>query len=67
MGRFLQEQFNQKPQIAMTMPLLIGLDGTHKMSKSLGNYIGLNESASQAFGKLMSISDKLCGIIFQYF
>ncbi len=59
MGRFLQEQFNQKPQIAMTMPLLVGLDGTHKMSKSLGNYIGLNEPAAQAFGKLMSISDTL--------
>lgn len=59
MGRFLQEQFGQKPQIAITTPLLIGLDGTHKMSKSLGNYIGLNESAGQAFGKLMSISDKL--------
>jgi tyrosyl-tRNA synthetase len=59
MGRFLQEQFNQKPQIAITMPLLIGLDGVHKMSKSLGNYVGLNESAENAFGKLMSISDTL--------
>jgi tyrosyl-tRNA synthetase len=59
MGRFLQEQYGQKPQIAMTMPLLIGLDGVHKMSKSLGNYVGLNESASQAFGKLMSMSDVL--------
>lgn len=59
MGRFLQEQFGQKGQIAMTMPLLIGLDGVHKMSKSLGNYVGLNESASQAFGKLMSMSDDL--------
>jgi tyrosyl-tRNA synthetase len=59
MGRFLQEQYNQPPQIAMTMPLLIGLDGTHKMSKSLGNYVGLNESAQQAFGKLMSMSDTL--------
>lgn len=59
MGRFLQEQFNQKPQVALTMPLLIGLDGTHKMSKSLGNYVALNEVASQAFGKLMSMSDTL--------
>lgn len=59
MGRFLQEQFNQKPQVALTMPLLIGLDGTHKMSKSLGNYVALNEAASQAFGKLMSMSDML--------
>lgn len=59
MGRFLQEQFGQKPQIAITMPLLVGLDGVHKMSKSLGNSIGLNEPASQAFGKLMSMSDVL--------
>ena len=59
MGRFLQEQFGQKGQIAMTMPLLIGLDGVHKMSKSLGNYVGLNEPANQAFGKLMSMSDDL--------
>lgn len=59
MGRFLQEQFGQKPQVAITMPLLIGLDGVHKMSKSLGNAIGLNEPAGQAFGKLMSISDVL--------
>jgi len=59
MGRFLQEQYNQAPQIVITMPLLIGLDGVHKMSKSLGNYIGLTEPADQAFGKLMSISDDL--------
>lgn len=59
MGRFLQEQYNQSAQVAMTMPLLIGLDGVHKMSKSLGNSIGLNEPAHQAFGKLMSISDTL--------
>lgn len=59
MGRFLQEHFGQKGQIAITMPLLIGLDGVHKMSKSLGNYVGLNESAAQAFGKLMSMSDDL--------
>jgi tyrosyl-tRNA synthetase len=64
MGRFLQEQFDQKPQIALTMPLLIGLDGTHKMSKSLGNYVALNEVASQAFGKLMSMSD---GLMWHYF
>ena len=59
MGRFLQEQYGQKGQIAITMPLLVGLDGVHKMSKSLGNYVGLHESANQAFGKLMSISDDL--------
>lgn len=59
MGRFLQEQFNQEPQVIMTVPLLEGLDGVHKMSKSLGNYVGLWEPASQAYGKLMSISDDL--------
>jgi len=59
MGRFLQEQYGQKGQIAITMPLLVGLDGVHKMSKSLGNYVGLHEPAHQAFGKLMSISDDL--------
>ena len=59
MGRFLQEQYGQRAQVAITMPLLIGLDGTHKMSKSLGNSIGLNEPALQVFGKLMSLSDVL--------
>lgn len=59
MGRFIQEQFNQSPQVILTMPILEGLDGVQKMSKSLGNYIGLFESADQAFGKLMSISDTL--------
>lgn len=59
MGRELQQHYGQEPQIVITMPLLEGLDGVAKMSKSLGNYIGLTESASQAFGKLMSISDKL--------
>jgi len=59
MGRFLQEQYGQSPQAIITMPLLIGLDGVHKMSKSLGNAIGIAEPADQAFGKLMSISDEL--------
>lgn len=59
MGRFLQEQFGKEPQVILTMPLLEGLDGVEKMSKSLGNYIGLAEPADKAFGKLMSISDKL--------
>jgi len=59
MGRFLQEQFHKEPQIVITMPLLEGLDGVHKMSKSLGNAIGLAEPASDVFGKLMSISDTL--------
>ncbi|KKP35911.1 MAG: Tyrosine-tRNA ligase [candidate division TM6 bacterium GW2011_GWF2_32_72] len=59
MGRTLQERFGQEPQVILTVPLLEGLDGVEKMSKSLGNAIGLNEPASQAFGKLMSVSDKL--------
>lgn len=59
MGRFLQEQFGKEPQVVITVPLLEGLDGVHKMSKSLGNAIGLAEQASDAFGKLMSISDTL--------
>lgn len=58
-GRFLQEQFGQEPQIIITMPLLEGLDGKEKMSKSLGNVVALNEPADQAYGKLMSISDDL--------
>ena len=59
MGRCLQEQFDKDPQVVITMPLLEGLDGTQKMSKSLGNTIGLNEQANEAYGKLMSISDTL--------
>jgi tyrosyl-tRNA synthetase len=58
-GRQLQESYGQEPQIVMTMPLLEGLDGVNKMSKSLGNYIGINEAADLQFGKLMSISDDL--------
>ncbi len=59
MGRHLQEHYGQEPQVIITLPLLEGLDGVAKMSKSLGNAIGLNEPADQAFGKLMSISDTL--------
>lgn len=59
MGRQLQEHFGQKPQVIITLPILEGLDGVQKMSKSLGNYIGLFEEAQAAFGKLMSISDAL--------
>lgn len=59
MGRLLQEQYSKEPQVIITMPLLEGLDGVQKMSKSLGNAIGFAESADQAFGKLMSISDAL--------
>jgi tyrosyl-tRNA synthetase len=58
-GRQLQESYGQEPQIVMTMPLLEGLDGVNKMSKSLGNYVGINEPADKQFGKLMSISDDL--------
>jgi tyrosyl-tRNA synthetase len=65
MGRHLQEQFEQEPQVVMTMPLLEGLDGIKKMSKSLGNYVGIQEDADQAYGKLMSISDELMWRYFQ--
>lgn len=58
-GRFLQEQFGQEPQVVITMPLLEGLDGVDKMSKSLGNSIGLIQEPSHAYGQLMSISDTL--------
>ena len=58
-GRQLQETFGQKPQTVLTMPLLEGLDGVQKMSKSLNNYVGIAESADEMFGKLMSISDEL--------
>ncbi len=59
MGRELQKQYGQKPQVVMTMPLLEGLDGEKKMSKSLDNYIGINETPDNMFGKIMSISDTL--------
>jgi tyrosyl-tRNA synthetase len=58
-GRQLQEIYGQEPQIVLTTPLLEGLDGVNKMSKSLGNYIGVTEDADSMFGKLMSISDEL--------
>ncbi len=59
MGRELQKQHGQPPQSILTMPLLEGLDGVNKMSKSLGNYIGINEPPQEIFGKLMSVSDEL--------
>ncbi|HEY3487422.1 MAG TPA: tyrosine--tRNA ligase [Gammaproteobacteria bacterium] len=59
MGRELQKQYGQTPQVVMTMPILEGLDGVQKMSKSLNNYIGINEAPNEMFGKLMSISDTL--------
>jgi tyrosyl-tRNA synthetase len=58
-GRQLQESYGQEPQVVITMPLLEGLDGVNKMSKSLGNYIGIAESGDAIFGKIMSISDEL--------
>ena len=58
-GRELQREWRQSPQTVITMPLLEGLDGVNKMSKSLGNYIGINEPADEIFGKIMSISDEL--------
>ena len=58
-GRELQREYDEEPQVVMTMPLLEGLDGVQKMSKSLGNYIGVTEPPSQIFGKTMSIPDNL--------
>ena len=58
-GRELQKEYGQEPQCILTMPLLVGLDGVEKMSKSKGNYIGINEPANEMFGKIMSISDEL--------
>lgn len=58
-GRELQREWGQRPQSVITMPLLEGLDGVNKMSKSLGNYIGINEPPSEIYGKIMSISDAL--------
>ena len=57
-GRHLQEQMGQEPQVVLLMPLLVGLDGQKKMSKSLGNYVGITESPDAMFGKLMSITDE---------
>ena len=58
-GRELQKHYGQEPQVIITMPLLEGLDGVNKMSKSLGNYVGIDDEPSEMFGKLMSISDEL--------
>src|SRR5690554_5631122 len=63
-GRELQREYGQKPQVVLMMPLLEGLDGTNKMSKSLGNYIGINDQPADMYGKIMSIPDKL---IVKYF
>ena len=64
MGRDLQRSRGMEPQVVLTMPLLEGLDGVNKMSKSLGNYIGINENADNIYGKVLSISDTL---MFRYF
>jgi tyrosyl-tRNA synthetase len=58
-GRSIQPDYGQEPQCIMTMPILEGLDGVQKMSKSLGNYVGINEPPAEMFGKLMSISDEM--------
>src|SRR5687768_18118132 len=63
-GRDLQREYGQESQIVITMPLLEGLDGVQKMSKSLGNYIGINEEPKDQFGKVMSISDEM---MFKYY
>ncbi|MCB1830097.1 MAG: tyrosine--tRNA ligase [Chromatiaceae bacterium] len=63
-GRQLQEAYGQEPQVALTMPILEGLDGVQKMSKSLNNYIGITDKPDNMFGKLMSISDE---IMWRYF
>ena len=63
-GRDLQREYGQEPQVIMTTPLLVGLDGVQKMSKSLNNYIGINEHPKEIFGKTMSIADD---IMFRYY
>ncbi len=63
-GRELQRNYGQEPQVILTMPLLEGLDGVQKMSKSLGNYIGIHEPPAEIFGKVMSVSDEL---MFRYY
>ncbi len=64
MGRELQRTYDQEPQVVITMPLLEGLDGVNKMSKSLGNYIGITDSADDIYGKILSIPDE---IMFRYY
>lgn len=59
MGREIQREYDQESQVCMTMPILVGTDGQRKMSKSLGNYVGITESPAEIFGKVMSISDEL--------
>ena len=63
-GRDLQRAHGQEPQVALTVPILEGLDGVQKMSKSLGNYVGITEPPADMYGKLMSVSDAM---MFRYF
>lgn len=65
-GRQLQQSWGQAPQVVLTVPLLEGLDGVNKMSKSLGNYVGISEPPEEIFGKLMSISDELMWRYFEF-
>ncbi|MDA8097623.1 MAG: tyrosine--tRNA ligase [Desulforudis sp.] len=65
MGRTLQREYGQEPQIAITMPLLEGLDGVQKMSKSLGNYVGITEPPGEMYGKIMSLADELMARYFE--
>lgn len=64
-GRQLQKNHGQEPQVAITVPLLVGLDGIKKMSKSYGNYVGLNDAPNDMFGKLMSIPDELMPMYYE--
>ncbi len=64
-GRDIQKEYGLEPQVIMTTPLLVGLDGRQKMSKSLNNYIGINESPREIFGKVMSISDELMFLYYE--
>jgi len=64
-GRDLQREYNQEPQVVITMPIIEGTDGVEKMSKSLGNYIGISEPPSDMYGKIMSIPDKLMTTYFE--
>lgn len=65
MGRDLQREYGQEPQVAIMMPLLVGTDGINKMSKSLGNYIGIDEAPAEIYGKVMSIPDELMATYYE--
>ncbi len=64
-GRMLQKEMGQEPQVVLLMPLLVGLDGVKKMSKSLGNYVGISEPPTAMFGKLMSLSDEIMPVYYE--